>query len=100
MLAICATLIVELLELFRPQMKSTLTGANEPQVVDVKAFTANRNVQEFVQAVDKSNHIYNRRWGDASLRYALCQMFFDVATEINEFCELSYAHQGIHESTC
>lgn len=73
---------------------------SDVRFVDVQAFRNNPNIWEFVEAVDNSNHIYNRRWGDAPLRYALCQMFFNVTAEVREFCELSYEHQGIFEPTC
>ena len=60
----------------------------------MRAFLNNSDLQNFSRTVELTHNIYNRRWGDAPLRFAACQLAFDVAAEVREFCELSYAHQG------
>ena len=34
--------------------------------------------------------------GDAPIRYATVSMFFDVEREAEEYCEMSFWHNGIH----
>ena len=70
------------------------------QVVDVQFFRHNQDIQDFTTAVDLTSNIYNRRWGDAPLRYLAVQFSVDVAVEVKEFCEIDYEHQGRWEATC
>ena len=71
------------------------------QVVNVKAFTTNKDVHDFTKEVEKTNNVYNRRWGDAPLRFVVCQLFLDVAVDVLQFCEIAYEHQGLQfQASC
>ncbi len=71
------------------------------QVVDVQAFRSNTGLREFTEAVLRTNYIYNRRWGDAPLRFLSCQLLFNVEKVVKHFCDISYEHQGmLYPATC
>lgn len=38
--------------------------------------------------------------GDAPLRYATVNMFFDVETEVEQFCAIRYFHQKVQYPQC
>lgn len=83
---------------------SALCVYNKPvvhlQVVDVQAFRLNEGMQDFTDAVLRTNYIYNRRWGDAPLRFLACHMFLDVKHKTKQFCEVDYEHIGRVTATC
>ncbi|KAF0979970.1 hypothetical protein FDP41_001123 [Naegleria fowleri] len=64
---------------------------NNFEVVKIDRFL-DRNVLDFVEYIDKSNNIFIRRWGDAPLRYAELNLFFDWKKEVHIFCDIKYEH--------
>ncbi|KAL0020220.1 hypothetical protein WJX77_004237 [Trebouxia sp. C0004] len=71
------------------------TYYNNFEVVNVKAFTTSKDIRDFTKEVEQTNNVYNRRWGDAPLRFVVCQLFLDVEVDVLQFCEISYEHQGL-----
>lgn len=69
------------------------------QVVDVHAFRAQKRHQNFTNMTEIANNIYNKRWGDAPVRF-VAQMFFDVKTQVKHFCEFAYEHIETFGASC
>ena len=38
--------------------------------------------------------------GDVAIQYATVNMFFDVETEVEEFCGMDYWHNGVQRKRC
>ena len=66
---------------------------NNFEVVHVPTFSKQADLQDFVKAVDETHHIFNRRWGDAPLRYYACNLFLS-RNELHHFCDIDYLHQS------
>ena len=60
------------------------------EIIDTKRYLQH-DIQQFVQALIKSNMIYHRRWGDSPLRFAIAEMFY-TKDEVMRLCEFRYQH--------
>ena len=72
---------------------------NNFEVVHVPTFSSSFDIIDFTKAVDKTNNIYNRRWGDAPLRFLTCKLFLPKAAVL-EVCDIDYEHQYHIPPTC
>ena len=72
---------------------------NNFEVVHVPTFSKHPDILHFTNAVDRTNNIYNRRWGDAPLRFLTCKLFIPNA-EVLEICDIDYEHQYHMPPTC
>ena len=72
---------------------------NNFEVVHVPTFSKHPDILHFTNAVDRTNNIYNRRWGDAALRFLTCKLFIPNA-EVLEKCDIDYEHQYHMPPTC
>lgn len=66
-----------------------LSFSTNLEVIDMWRYRSADNLK-FLHAVLNSNNIYNRRWGDAPLRFLQAQMFF-TNDEVN-FMTIIYYH--------
>jgi len=71
--------------------KGTPMMYNNFEMVDIKRFKQ-KDMVEFVEAVDKTNMIMTHRWGDAPLRYFEIMMCLDWSIEVWNFCNFTYEH--------
>ena len=72
---------------------------NNFEVVHVPTFSSSLDIMDFTKAVDRTNNIYNRRWGDAPLRFLTCKLFLPNAVVL-EVCDIDYEHQYHVSPTC
>ena len=72
---------------------------NNFEIVDIKAYTAHPTIRQFTRDIWHSHHIYDRRWGDAGLRYMAINMAFN-SSEMHEFCDFDYWHDLHFPKTC
>lgn len=76
------------------------TYYNNFEIVKLEAFRR-PDVREWLAEVQRDpNNIYKYRWGDAPIRYATVNMFFDVKTTVQEYCEIDYWHNGVQGDKC
>ena len=67
---------------------------NNFEVVDIKEYLSNALIRNFTREVWDSHMIYQRRWGDAPLRYLALQMAFGhQLNRLHYFCDVHYNHQ-------
>ncbi|KAI5117395.1 hypothetical protein M0805_007786 [Coniferiporia weirii] len=76
------------------------TYYNNFEIVKLEAFRR-PDVQAWLNEVKRvPERIFKYRWGDAPIRYATVSMFFDLQTDVEEYCGMQYWHNGIHGSHC
>ena len=49
------------------------------------------DIISFINTIDKSNHIFHDRWGDAPIRYMISIMFWS-AQYLIRLCDFDYQH--------
>ena len=64
---------------------------NNFEIVDLQRFRA-KDMLDFVAAVDATNYILTRRWGDAPLRYFQAMMILDWKREVWNIKSFDYLH--------
>ncbi|KIM89451.1 glycosyltransferase family 15 protein [Piloderma croceum F 1598] len=70
------------------------------EIVNLGAFRR-RDIREWLDAIESyPEGIYKWRWGDAPLRYATVQMFFDVEKDTELLCGIRYTHPWNEHKHC
>ncbi|KAF9524173.1 nucleotide-diphospho-sugar transferase [Crepidotus variabilis] len=73
---------------------------NNFEIVKLEAFRR-PNVKAWLDEVmSVPERVYIYRWGDAPVRYATVNMFFDVEKDVELFCGINYYHQGTQSPRC
>ncbi|THH05682.1 hypothetical protein EW145_g4626 [Phellinidium pouzarii] len=76
------------------------TYYNNFEIVKLDAFRRS-DVRAWLDEIMRvPERIYKYRWGDAPIRYATVSMFFDLDTDVEEYCGMRYWHNGIHGTEC
>ena len=81
---------------YSPSMYPTMVY-NNFEVVNIEHFTS-PEIWDFVEHIDRSNKILTRRWGDAPLRFAELNLFFDWKKQVKILCGIKYEHSH-HDKT-
>jgi len=70
------------------------------EIVELAAFRRS-GVREWLDVIKNyPEGIYKWRWGDAALRYATVQMFFDVERDTERLCGIRYSNPDVRYDEC
>ncbi|THH09095.1 hypothetical protein EW145_g2248 [Phellinidium pouzarii] len=76
------------------------TYYNNFEIVKLEAFRR-PDVREWLDEIERvPERIYKYRWGDAPIRYATVNMYFDVKKDVEEYCGIQYWHNGVQGNKC